>query len=53
MPLVRRYIATGNASVRVILREPPMEIIISGIIATRSAVMMAAIFKDAVDAILS
>jgi hypothetical protein len=43
----------GNAIVNVMLREPLIDIIISGMIATINAVMMAAIFNDAVDAILS
>lgn len=47
-----KYITIGNASVNIILRDPLIDIIISGIIATISDVMIAAIFNDPVDAIL-
>ena len=53
MPVVIKYITIGNAILNVIPRGPLVDIIIRGRIATSKAVMIAAIFNEAVDAILS
>ena len=52
MPVVIKYTAIGNATVNVMLRGPLVEMIIRGRIATNNAVIMAAMFNEAVDAIL-
>lgn len=52
MALVSKYITTGKAILNAILRGPLVDITIRGIMATIKAVMMEAIFNEAVDAIL-